>query len=580
MTIAPDRAAPDDETVDLLVIGAGAAGMTAALVGAMQGLRVLLCEKTDQVGGTTATSAGTVWIPGSTQSRRAGVADDIAAARAYLRSVIGDGGSNRIADVRHTFLDCGPHVIDALEAKTDVAFVAAAAHPDYLGNHPGAAYGGRALVPLPFDGRLLGADFARVRPPRPEFMVLGGMMVAKTDIPALLQPFASLTAFCQALRLLARHGMDRLRYRRGTRLVMGNALVARLLRSLRRQQVPLAFGAALVDLVMQSGRVVGATIEAGGRRKRVSARNGVVLATGGIGWNTMLRQRLFPASARPYSLSPAAITGDGIDGAERVGAALDGGAGRAGLWMPVSRLRQPDGTEALFPHIVLDRAKPGLLAVNASGRRFVNEADSYHAFVEAMLADDKDGAAVPAYLICDRSFITDYGIGFIHPGTRALQSYLDAGYLIEAPSASDLAVRIGVDPQALMRTIIDYNRSAEDGVDEAFGRGGSDLNRFNGDPANRPNPCLRPIGRGALYAVAVWPADLAGSAGLAIDSDSRVLRSDGSVIDGLYACGNDAVSIFEGTYPGPGTTLGPALVFGWRAAMHAVRCSVADSAES
>jgi 3-oxosteroid 1-dehydrogenase len=555
------------ETVDLLVIGAGAAGMTAALVGAVEGLHVLLCEKTDQVGGTTSTSAGTVWIPGSTQSHRAGVPDDITAARNYLRSVIGN--ESKIANLRNAFLDSGPNVIDYLEAKTDVAFIAATAHPDYLSNHPGAAYGGRALVPIPFDGRVLGEDFARVRAPRPEFMVLGGMMVAKADIPVLLKPFSSLTAFGQALRLLLRHCMDRLRHRRGTRLVMGNALVARLLLSLRRHRVPITFGATLVNLAENQGRVIGATIEAGGERRLIAVRKGVVLATGGIAWNKTLRKRLFPAAAQEFSMSPVSNTGDGIDCAERVGAALEGRTGRAGLWMPVSKLRQLDGTYALFPHIVLDRAKPGLLAINTSGRRFVNEADSYHAFVEAMLVG---GPNVPAYLICDRSFIKDYGIGFIHPGRRSLRRYLDAGYLMEAQSASKLAALIGVDPQILAQTIAEYNRFAELGVDEAFGRGGSVLNQFNGDPANKPNPCLRPIDGGPLYAVAVWPADLANSSGLAIDINGRVLRPDGSIVEGLYACGNDAVSIFEGTYPGPGTTLGPALVFGWRAAQHAVKC--------
>ncbi len=568
MSAASDSPATMDDAVDLLVIGAGAAGMTAALIGTIEGLRVLLCEKTDQVGGTTSTSAGTVWIPGSTQSVRAGVPDDVTAAAGYLHSVMGDHSSNQMVGLRNAFLETGPRVIDYLEASTDVAFVAATAHPDYLGDHPGAAYGGRALVPVAFDGRSLGADFARVRPPRPEFMVLGGMMVAKTDIPALLKPFASLASFRHALGLLARHGMDRLRHRRGTRLVMGNALVGRLLRSLRRRDVPIAFDTRLVDLVVDSGRVVGAEIESGSVRTRINVRKGVVLATGGIAGNTMLRQRLFPQAAQEYSLAPRSNTGDGIASAERTGAALEGRPGRAGLWMPVSKLRQPDGTEALFPHIVLDRAKPGLLAVNAGGQRFVNEADSYHAFVEGLLAGAGGG---PAHLICDRSFIRDYGIGFVHPGAWSLQPYLDAGYLIAATSAAALAARIGVDPEAFAQTLADYNRFAATGIDEAFGRGGSELNCFNGDPANRPNPCLRRIDVSALYAVAVWPADLASSTGLSIDSDSRVLRADGSAIDGLYACGNDAVSIFEGTYPGPGTTLGPALVFGWRAAMHAAR---------
>lgn len=555
-----------DETVDLLVIGAGAAGMTAALVATIEGLDVLLCETGTQLGGTTATSAGTIWIPGSRQSERAGVPDQTDRARAYLASVIGHKSDGQVAALREAFLQTGPAVIDYLEARSDVRFAAAVAHPDYLSNHPGAAFGGRALNALPFDGRLLGRDFDRVRPPRPELMILGGMMVAKADIPALLRPFGSLAHLRHVLRLLLRYGLDRLGHRRGTRLVMGNALVARFFSSLRRQGTAIAFETRLTDLMVQNGRVTGGVVEDKNGTRRVHTRRGVVLATGGVGWNATLRKRLFPPAAQTHSLSPPTNTGDGMQAALRAGAAL---RGTGGLWMPVSILRQPDGQHALFPHIILDRAKPGLLAVNATGRRFVNEADSYHAFVAAMLAADTDGQGVPAHLICDGAFIRDYGIGFIHPGTRRLKPYLASGYLIQGADAADLAGRIGVDAAALTQTIARYNAAATTGTDEEFGRGGSDLNRFNGDPANQPNPCLRPLAPGPLYAVTVWPADLASSAGLMIDPAARVLRPDGEAIEGLYACGNDSLSIFEGTYPGPGTTIGPAIVFGWHAAMHA-----------
>jgi succinate dehydrogenase/fumarate reductase flavoprotein subunit len=558
------------ETVDLLVIGAGAAGMAAALTAAAEGLRVLVCEKAEQVGGTTATSAGTIWIPGSTHSVRAGVPDTVERARTYLDSVIGERSDRHMRGLREAFLQSAARAIDALERHGDVAFAAAAMHPDYLSNHPGAALGGRALNAVPFDGRLLGVDFARIRPARPELMVLGGMMVAKADIPALLKPLGSLANARHVGGLLARHARDRLRHRRGTRLVMGNALVARLFSSLRRRAVPIRFGTSLVELSMQDGHVTGAVVEHGGQREVIVALRGVVLASGGIGWNAELRRRLFPAAAAQHSLAPETTMGDGMVAAERAGSMPAAGPGTGGLWMPVSAMpgSGPGGRAKLFPHIILDRAKPGLLAVNHTGRRFTNEADSYHAFVEAMLANGCTPER-PAHLICDRAFIRDYGIGFIHPGKRRLGRFLRSGYLIEAPDAPALATRIGVDPTAFSGTLAAYNRDALMGTDEAFGRGGSELNRFNGDPGNRPNPCLRPLAAGPLYAVAVWPADLASSSGLRVDADARVLRPDGSVLPGLYACGNDAASIFEGTYPGPGTTLGPALVFGWRAAMRA-----------
>jgi 3-oxosteroid 1-dehydrogenase len=560
-----------DDEVDLLVIGGGAAGMTAALVGSLEGLRTVLCEKTDMVGGTTSTSGGTTWVPGTSQSVKAGVPDSVDDAKRFLASVIGARGGD---DARAAFLEAGPQVIDYLEARSDVTFVAAPAHPDYIGNQPGAAYGGRALGPAPFDGRMLGKDFDRVRPPRPEFLVLGGMMVTRTDIPFLLAPLSSVKAFLHVARMISRQMTDRLRHKRGTNLVMGNALVARLLYSLRKHKVPILFETCLTDLVTEGGKVIGAVLGGPRGRKVIRARRGVVLATGGIGWNKDLRAKLFAEPTRRHSLAPETNTGDGVATALRAaGAALDDKLDSPGLWMPCSILRRPDGTTSVYPHIILDRSKPGLIAVNSAGRRFVNESDSYHDFVMAMLASHKTVPSVPAHLICDRSFIKDYGIGLVHPGTRNLRPFIDAGYLIQADTLGELAGKIGADPVTFERTVADHNRYAETGVDEEFGRGTSDLNRINGDPANKPNPCMRRIGPGPFFAVAVWPADLATSAGLSGDRDGRVLDRQGAPIQGLYACGNDLASIFRGTYPGPGTTLGPAIVFGWRAAMHAAKRS-------
>ena len=563
------------EEVDLLVIGGGAAGMTAALVGALEGLETVLCEKTDMVGGITSTSGGTTWIPGSSQSVKAGVPDTVAAAQTFLDAVVGSRGGDA---ERRAFLEAAPKAIDYLEARSDLLFEASKAHPDYIKDKPGAAYGGRALAPLPFDGRKLGADFARVRPPRPDFMVLGGMMVTRGDIPFLLRPFRSVQNFMHVAKLLTRHAMDRLRHKRGTNLVMGNAIVARLLYSLRNQKVPIRFHTSLAELVTDGGRVIGARFDTRQGRISIRARRGVVLATGGVCWNEKLRGKLFPAPAQPHSLAPETNTGDGVATALRSGATLDDKMDSPGLWMPCSIMKWPDGRTSVYPHIILDRSKPGLIAVNKSGRRFVNESDSYHDFVMAMLRANESVPSVPAYLICDRSFIRDYGIGVVHPGTKDLKPFLKAGYLTEADTLRGLAGRIGVDPGEFEQTVARHNRYAETGVDEEFGRGTSDLNRINGDPANKPNPCMRSIGQGPFFAVAVVPADLACSAGLCGDGNARVLGKDGQPIEGLYACGNDLASIFRGTYPGPGTTLGPAIAFGYKAAMHAAGRVSAETA--
>jgi succinate dehydrogenase/fumarate reductase flavoprotein subunit len=559
-----DGARQWDLETDLLVFGAGGAGMTAALVGAREGLQTVLCEKADKVGGTTATSAGTVWIPGSREGREAGLPDSVEAVRTYLAAILG----NTATDERlEAFLRMGPIVLDYLEKKTSVRFVPPPVHPDYH-DLPGAAIGGRALSAVPFDGRKLGADFERVNPPRREFMVLGGMMVGKNDIAPLLHPFQSFGNLLHVMHLLLRQALDRLRFKRGTRLLMGNALVARLLHDVR-SAVDIRFETRLKELIRDGDGIVGAVVASPSGELTIGARRGVVLATGGIGWSSELRERLLPEPGRRYCLAPSSNTGDGILAAERVGAVIDKELQSAALWMPSSVMRQPDGHLSIFPHIMLDRAKPGLLAVDGTGRRFVNEANSYHDFVVAMLHSNRPLGSVPSFLICDRSFLMDYGLGLIHPGASDLARYFKAGYLFEGDAIESLAVEIGVDPGELSRTIARYNAYAETGIDEEFGRGASALNRFNGDQLNEPNPCLRRIGPGPYYAVAVWPSDLASSAGLSTDWRGRVLMGGGAPLRGLYAAGNDSASVFRGTYPGPGTMIGPAMVFGWCAAMDA-----------
>jgi succinate dehydrogenase/fumarate reductase flavoprotein subunit len=443
-------------------------------------------------------------------------------------------------------------------------------HPDYRGNLPGAAVAGRAIIPKPFDGRLLGADFARIRPPIREYMLLGGMMVGKQDIPALLGRFQSAANFLHAAKLVGRYLADRLRYPRGTRLMMGNALIARLLYSLKKRQVPILYGAEIADVLGDRRGVQGARLRLGGKEIVVKARRGVVLATGGIAHNRKFRAQFMPQGTVEHSMSHAGNSGDGLTIATRLGARIAPATqGHTGLWTPASLTVRRDGSRGLYPHLLLDRAKPGLLAVNSAGRRFVNEAVSYHDFVEAMIDSHAAAPSIPAYLICNSEFIRKYGLGDIHPGTRNLRPFERSGYLLTAATLEELAGKVGCPPAALRATVERHDRFAAKGVDEDFGKGETDLNRFNGDPDHKPNPCLGPLGGPPFHAMAVWPADIAISTGLATDADARVLDDNGRPITGLYACGNDMASIMAGMYPGPGTTLGPALVFAYRAVMHA-----------
>jgi succinate dehydrogenase/fumarate reductase flavoprotein subunit len=553
--------------VDLLVAGAGPAGMTAALVASLEGLDVLLCEKSEQVGGTGATAAGTLWIPGNHQSQAAGFDDSAAAAERYLDALI-PGTAGR--ELRTAFLATGAEAIDYLAARTDVQFIPCGKHPDYRGNLPGAGVSGRAIIPQPFDGRLLGADFDRVRPPIPEYMILGGMMVGKDDIPRLIGRFRAPGNLVYSVKLFARYLADRLRYRRGTRLMMGNALVARLFYSLRKRIVPIRFGTAITDVLGDAQGVHGARLHAGSDEILVKTRRGVVLATGGFGHNRAFREQFMPQPTPEHSLACATNSGDGLAIGLRIGArAAPGKGGRGGLWTPVSVTRRRDGSTGLYPHLSLDRPKPGLLAVNGAGRRFVNEAVSYHDFVEAMFESHKSVPTIPAWLICASWFVEKYGFGDIHPGTRDLRAFERSGYIVTAPTLEALAQKIGVPPAALAETVARHDRFAETGIDVDFGKGETELNRFNGDATHGPNPCIAALGSPPYHAIAVWPAEIAVSTGLATDADARVLDAEGKPIAGLYACGNDMASIMCGAYPGPGTTLGPAAVFAYRAAMHA-----------
>ena len=562
----------DERQVDLLVVGAGPAGMAAALVASIEGLDVLLCEKSNQVGGTGATSAGTLWIPGNHQSQAAGFSDNPEQAEIYLEALIGPTANH---DLIKAYLQTGPTAIDYLEAHTHVRFLPCGTHPDYRSDMRGAAVSGRAIVPRPFDGRLLGADFRRLRAPIPEYMLLGGMMVSKEDIPRLIGRFRSLSSFLHSAKLFARYFADRLRFPRGTYVTMGNALVGRLYYSLRQRQVPVLFDTAIIELVGDQHGVTGARLNAGGKEIMVMTRKGVVLATGGYAHNKKFRAAFMPQPTPEHSLSFAGNSGDGVALGERIGAALTPERCTSGLWTPASVVKRPDGSEGLYPHFSLDRAKPGLVAVNAAGRRFVNEACSYHDFVLAMYESHKTTPTIPAWLICDTPFIVKYGLGAVYPGAGNLARLMRCGYLARADSLNKLALTIGVDADELKKTVARHNGFAETGVDIDFAKGETELNRFNGDARNKLNPCIGELATPPFYALAVWPADIAVSTGLATDADARVLAADGTPIPALYACGNDMASVMRGSYPGPGTTLGPAVVFAYRAAMHARRVPAA-----
>jgi succinate dehydrogenase/fumarate reductase flavoprotein subunit len=539
------------EVQDLIVVGAGAAGLTAATTAALAGLRVLLLEHSDLVGGTTAISGGMVWIPANARMAAAGVADSLDEARRYLAATVPPGGD---AAVLEAYLLRGDEAIGALEAQTALRLRPVVPYPDYQPHQPGATRGGRVLEPLPFDGSELGAQFARLRAPLPEFTLFGGMMIARPDIPHLRRVGRSWRSALHVAKLLARHGRERLRARRGTTLVLGNALAARLFKSALDAGVQIRTGCGVQQLLLESGRVVGVRLVDGSTAR---AARGVVLASGGLSHDGALRAPLVPALAGALS---ATVDSGGTSGARL---ALQAGArlshGPQGLWVPASTFTRADGSRGVYPHTVADRAKPGLIAVNRAGQRFVNEARSYHDFVLGQFAT----GAVPAWLVCDRAFLWRYGLGRIRPFTRRLGRFVREGYLHRGDTPVALARAAGIDAAGLARTFAAYNGLARLGEDPAFGRGGDIYQRHLGDAEQQPNPCVAPIDRAPFFAVQVVPADLGMAAGLVTDDHARVLGAHDQPIPGLWACGNDMASPFNGAYPGPGITLGPAIVFGW-----------------
>jgi len=559
---------PSQASYDVVVVGAGGAGMATALFAALDGAKVLLVEHTQYVGGTTAWSAGTTWVPGTHHAPKVNPNDTLQAARTYLDAAIGDYAAPAM---RQAFLDNGAAAVKRIEERTDVQYRPCPKHPDYISDLPGSTLNGRALEPVPFDGRLLGDLFGLIRPPIPEFTVLGGMMVDRTDINHLLGMTGSLASLKHSTKIILRHASDRLRYPRGTRLVMGNALIGRLLLSLSKQaNVTLALNTSLEQLDGQDGPVQSVVIAKDGQRCTVAVRGGVVLASGGFNRNAAQRKDKLPGGNEAWCPGAPGHTGLALDLARKRGAHFVEGGKSHAFWAPVSLRKRADGSTAVFPHFVMDRAKPGFVTVNQAGKRFVNESTSYHLFGLAMQEAHKASPSVPAYLVCDANALKKYGIGMVRPGGKGLAPFLADGYLTEGATLDELARKLGVDAKGLQDSVQQINAYAQTGVDPDFGRGVTAYQQNIGDAtAGHKNPNIGPLQTGPYYGVKLYPGDIGASTGLDTDAQARVLDAQQQAIAGLYAVGNDMNSIMGGVYTAPGITIGPGLVFGYLAAQHA-----------
>jgi len=543
---------------DVVVIGSGAAGLTAAITARQLGLEVLVVEKTALFGGTTAYSGGAPWIPCNHVMKQIGLDDSRAAAETYLRAVLGEAYRD---DLVASYLDHAPEMLAFMERHSEVRFKPFPL-PDYESDLPGAARS-RSLLTQAFDGRLLGHRLADLRMPLPQLMLFGSMQIEGADIHPMRHALKTWAGFRHTARVMRRFVADRLRYGRGTRIVNGNALAARLFHSAIQAGVTLWKNTPALELTMQDGRVTGVEIEREGRRMQVVARRGVLLATGGYGASEAMRRKHIPFAEHHHSLQPEGNVGDGVRLGVAVGGLHDPAHAGDCIWTPVSVLRKPDGGIVRYPHIFIDRAMPGCIAVGPDGRRFVNEGGSYQTFVGTM---HRLGITT-AHLIANRDFLRRYGLGLARPAPFSARSLIEAGYLIEAPTLAQLAGRLHIDPHELEATVRRFNEGAARGEDPEFGKGADAHSRFRGDQTHAPNPGVAPIGDGPYYALALHPGDLSTVGGLETDAEARVLTPQGTPIEGLYAAGLDMNSIMRGRYPGGGSSIGPAMTFGYIAAL-------------
>jgi len=541
-----------DYTYDVVIAGTGAAGMATALGAADQGLRVLLLESTDKWGGNTAMSGGGMWLPNNALMRRDRVADSREEALAYMEATIGEEGRATSRERKEAFVD---GVEDFVQTATryGVEFVRAPDYADYYPELPGGKIG-RALEVKPFDVKRIGHWWDSCQAPV--------ALPAKTDDVWLLgRAWSTPAGFVRGAQFVFRAlgGVVR-----GKKLAgIGAAWAASFLDVVVQQLgSDLWLESPVEDLVFDGDRVVGVRATRRGRPVTIRARYGVMLAAGGFDHNREWRRQYHGIDGAP-SGAPGNL-GGAINIAAEAGAALEL---MDEAWWGAS-IAAPPGGEPSF--IVGERSMPYSIIVDSRGSRFANESESYVDLGHHMLEHDKEG---PYWMVSDvrhaRRYLRTYAMD-----PRANKQMEEAGILVKADTLAELADKIGVDPATFAATIGRFNGFARSGVDGDFGRGNSAYDRYYSDPTVRPNPNLGPIARGPFTAYKLVIGDLGTKGGVVTDTEGRALREDGSVIEGLYSAGNNSASVMGRTYPGPGSTIGPAAVFGMRAARDMAKARV------
>ena len=552
---------------DLIVVGSGAAGLATAITAQSRGLKVVVLEKEPVFGGTTALSGGVLWIPLGPHGRQQNAADHRDAVRQYLMNETGQYYDEATVEC---FLDNGPRMVEFFQRETALQFVPTL-YPDYHPDVGGGVDIGRSILAAPFDIRLLGPDMTRLKPPLKTITFIGMMFnSSNADLKHFFRATKSLTSFVYVAKRLVTHLKELALYRRGIQVTSGNALAARLAHSALQRGIPIRTSTPVRELLIEDGRVQGVVAESAQGRQTLRARHGVVLACGGFPHDAKRIAQAYPHVQRGgehLSPTPTSNTGDGVRLAEAAGGVADIRFGDSAAWMPVSRVPFGAGEFGVFPHL-LDRYKPGVIGVLRNGRRFTNESNSYHDVGAALIRACEGQSETVMWLVCDKSTLAKYGLGYVKPAPMPIGRFLRNGYLFEGRTLADLARATGIDATGLEATVRAYNVDAVRGEDPAFGRGRTSFNRYLADPEHRPNPCVAPVQTGPFYAVKVLMGDLGTFDGLQTRVTGEVLKRDGSVIEGLYAVGNDRASMMGGNYPGAGITHGPNMTFGFVTAHH------------
>ena len=552
---------------DVIVVGSGAAGLSAAITAQKRGLDVVVLEKEPVFGGTTALSGGVLWIPLNTHGRKQNPADTREAVRTYMMQ---ETGSYFDAAAVDAFIENGPKMVEFFERETDMKFVPTM-YPDY---HPTVAGGvdiGRSILAAPFDIRGLGKDMPRLKPPLKTITFIGMMFnSSNADLKHFFQATKSLTSFIYVAKRLVTHIKELALYQRGINVTSGNALAARLAKSALDLNIPILTSSPVKEILMDNGHATGVRTDGEGGQRRITARHGVVLACGGFPHDVKRIAKAYPHLQRGgehLSPTPTSNTGDGLNMAEAVGGKVDIRFKDAAAWMPVSYVPYANGEFGVFPHL-LDRYKPGIIGVLKNGKRFTNESNSYHDVGADLITACQGQKDTAMWLICDKHTLAKYGIGFVKPAPMPIGRFLRNGYLIQGKTLAELAHNAGIDAAGLEQTVHNYNVGAVKGEDPAFHRGATSFNRYLADPKNKPNPCVAPVQAGPFYAVKVIMGDLGTFDGIQTSVVGEVLKDDGSAIGGLYAVGNDRASIMGGNYPAAGITHGPNMTFGFVTANH------------